>query len=503
MKKWFATCLVIWWIGFLIVCPSAAENLTAPSLTNNPRLDVIVTNKRPLLTFYNASGGTGQRTYIIQIDKSPTFDSSSLVEYNNVPETNEVITSKRIDKQDALQDKTKYYWRVRAVDEAGDQGPWAKSRFTLDTTSDDAFMNLVRIPIKKVEVSSGEVPEYIIDITDHGQATFWRAAPPGDPVQWVRLDLGKVKQIKRIWMLSNPHKPDGWLKNFVWQMSKDGKSWQDIPGTKFKNNDTYRNIIDIKPVAARYLKLVINQWYGYAPQVNLITLYSPGKPRVPDAPSKDYVLLVGNQKNGRCFTGLEDFVKSLDLNLTTLTIPHFKVSMEMLQKLDKKPVAIILSGSNSGYHDLPMFEYNGEFEIIRQSKVPILGICCGHQLTVMAYGYTFVRDMGWHDITSLNLQAFKSINPITIKKKDTIFEGIPNDFMAAEVHGWEVAQLPEDYEIIAFSNYVEALRSKSRMLYGAQFHPEINVSYNQSAPYLENFLLKALKLCRVQKKSKK
>ena len=198
MKKWFATCLVIWWIGFLIVCPSAAENLTAPSLTNNPRLDVIVTNKRPLLTFYNASGGTGQKTYIIQIDKSPTFDSSSLVEYNNVPETNEVITSKRIDKQDALQDKTKYYWRVRAVDEAGDQGPWAKSRFTLDTTSDDAFMNLVRIPIKKVEVSSGEVPEYIIDITDHGQATFWRAAPPGDPVQWVRLDLGKVIQIKRI-----------------------------------------------------------------------------------------------------------------------------------------------------------------------------------------------------------------------------------------------------------------------------------------------------------------
>ena len=121
----------------------------------------------------------------------------------------------------------------------------------------------------------------------------------------------------------------------------------------------------------------------------------------------------------------------------------------------------------------------------------------------MAHGYTFVRAMGWHDITSLNLQAYKSINPITIKKKDTIFEGIPNDFMAAEVHGWEVAQLPEDYEIIAFSNYVEALRSKSRMLYGSQFHPEINVSYNQSAPYLENFLLKALKLCRVQKKSKK
>ncbi len=503
MKKWFDIFMVIWWIGFFTTCPSAAETLTAPSLTNNPRLDVIVTNQTPLLTFYNASGGMGEKTYTIQIDKSPTFDSQSLVEYQKVPETNKFITSKRLEKQEALRDKTKYYWRARAADEAGNQGPWAQSRFLLDTTSDDAFMNLVRIPIKRVEVSSGEAPEYIVDTTDHGQATYWRAAPPGEPVQWVKLDLGRIKRVKRIWMLSNPQKADGWLKNFVWQMSKDGKSWQDIPGTRFKNNDTYRNIIDIKPVAARYLKLVIKQWYGYAPQVNLITLYSPGKPQVPDAPSKDYVLLVGNQKNGRCFTRLEDFVKSLDLDLATLTMPHYEVSIEMLRKLDKKPVAIILSGSNSGYHDLPMFEYNGEFEIIRQSKIPILGICCGHQLTVMAYGYTFVRAMGWLDITSLDLQAYKSINPITIEKMDTIFDGIPNSFMAAKVHGWEVAQLPDDYEVIAFSSQVEALRSKSKILYGAQFHPEINVPYNQSAPYLENFLLKALKNSRPQKKSKK
>ena len=94
MKKWFATCLVIWWIGIFTICPSTAETLTAPSLTNNPHLDVIVTNERPLLTFYNASGGIGQKIYIIQVDKSPSFDSPSLVEYNNVPETNKIITSK-------------------------------------------------------------------------------------------------------------------------------------------------------------------------------------------------------------------------------------------------------------------------------------------------------------------------------------------------------------------------------------------------------------------------
>ena len=81
MKRVLVTFLVILGLGAFSPPLDAAGPLTAPKLTNNPTLDVIVTNSRPFLTFYNASGGSGKRTYIIQIDKSPTFDSQALVEY--------------------------------------------------------------------------------------------------------------------------------------------------------------------------------------------------------------------------------------------------------------------------------------------------------------------------------------------------------------------------------------------------------------------------------------
>jgi GMP synthase-like glutamine amidotransferase len=501
MKRGLGAFLVILCLGAYVFPLEAAAPLTAPKLNNNPTWDIIATNRRPLLTFYNASGGSGKRTYTIQIDKAPTFDSQSLVEYKKLPETDQYITSKLVEQKDALADKSRYFWRVRAVDAKGSQGPWAQSRFYLDSTSDDAFMGLVRVPVQKVEVSSGGDLKNITDLSDPGQATYWRATPPGEPNPWITFDLGKTWKVARIWMLSNRVSPDGWLTNFVWQKSKDGKAWEDIPGASIDNNDTYRNIIEFKPVEARYFRLFIKAWSGYAPQINAITLYSPGKPPVPRTPEKDYVLLIGNQQNGYTFTELARYIEGLDFGLKTLTVPHYEASLEMIKGLKKKPIAIILSGSDAGYQNLPMFEFNGEYEIIREGQIPILGICCGHQMTVMAYGYTYVRAMGWLDITSLDLEAFKSISPVRIVKKDPIFQGIPNPFIAAEVHSWSVAHLPEDYEVLAVSDYVQALKSTSKFLYGEQFHAEINVPFNQAKPYLYNFLEMAL--AKTQKKTKK
>lgn len=471
----------------------AAAPLTAPELTNNPSLDVIVTNDHPLFSFFNAAGGQGKRTYTIQIDTSEKFDSPNLIEYKNVPETNQHITGKldiseklHESGQKGLVNKTRYYWRVRAADESGTEGPWAVSRFFVDTAADDAFMNMVRVPVQDLEVSSGFNKKNIIDLDDPGQATFWQSTPPGSDTQWVSFDLGRTWTIARIWMLSNPNGSDGWLEDFAWQMSSDGKSWTDIPGASVPGNDTFRNIIDFKPVSTRYLRLFIKGWKGYAAQINAITIYSPGKPPVPEVPANDYVLIVGDQQNGFTFTELADFVKGLGLGLDTLTVPHYEVSFEMLEGLKRKPVAVILSGNNAGYQNLPMFEYNGVYEIIRDSKIPILGICCGHQQLAMAYGYTFARAMGWEDISAMEAEAKRT--KIEIEKKDAIFDGIKSPFVGVEVHGWAVANLADKYDLLAKSSYVQAIKNKDRMIYGEQFHAEIKVPYNEGTPYLVNFL---------------
>ncbi|MFC1576215.1 discoidin domain-containing protein [Candidatus Omnitrophota bacterium] len=504
MKKMKKRILVAFLVCFLFCALSAhAESgapLTAPKLTNNPSYDVIVTNTKPLLSFFNASGGSGTKTYEIELDRVPTFDSSYLIKYKNVPETNQHITDKKdfshklIEEKDALNNKTRYYWRVRAVDNMGNKGPWAKSRFFLDTKADDSFMNLVRVPVSKVEVSSGANPKNITDLDDPGQSTFWQSTPPGAETQWVKFDLGETRKISRVWMLSNPSGPDGWLKSFVWQMSRDGKKWKDIEGTSIKHNDTFRNIINFSPVKTRFVRLFIKKWYGYAVQVNAITIYSPGKPLVPKAPEKDYVLLVGNQENGFTFSELADFVEGAGLGLATLTVPHYEVSLDMLNRLDRKPVAIILSGNNANYPNLPMFEYNGEYEIIRHSEIPVLGICCGHQQLAMAYGYTYARSMGWDDISAMEKAGTRA--EIKKMKDDPVFKGMKDPFTAVEIHGWAVAIIPDGFELLAESTYVQAMRNKSRMVYGEQFHGEIKAPYNEGTPYLVNFLKLALEKTR-------
>ena len=362
--------------SFFLVGISYADDLTAPKLTNNPSYDVIVTSPQPLLSFFNAEGGEGKRAYIIQLDKISTFDSKDLIEYESVPEKNQYITGKRdlsdklLEDKDSLTEKTRYYWRVRAVDEDGTKGPWATSRFYFDPEADDAFMNLIRVPAQKIEVSSGVNAKNIMDLDDPGQATFWHSVPPGETTQWVKFDLGLQRELTRIWMFSNPSGPDGWLKDFVWQISDDGETWTEIEGTEVKDNNTFRNILNFSPVKTRFLRLFIKDWHGYAIQINTITLYSPGTPPVPVSPEGEYVLLVGNQQNGFTFSALADFVESLPLGLKTLTVPHYEVSLDMLNNLSNKPVAIILSGNNTNYPNLPMFEYNGEYEIIRRGKYP-------------------------------------------------------------------------------------------------------------------------------------
>lgn len=461
--------------------------LTAPQQNTNPCYDVIVTRTQPLLSFKNAAGGEGARSYELELDTAKGFDSGELRRLS-LPENPEGVSVLEIKKP--LQDKTLWWWRVRAVDETGAKGPWAVSRFHVDTVSDDSFMNLVRVQPASVKVSSGADPKNLVDYSDQGLATAWRATPPGNPAPWVQLDLGEAKRISRIWMLADWHDPDGWPTDFVWQVSKDGVSWSDVQGAAVQNADTYRFILDFPAVQGRFWRLKIVHWKGYAPELHEILLYSPGMPAVPAAPEAPYVLVVGNQHNGFTFTELAARIRELVPEMNTLTVAHHEVSLAMLKALEPKPQAIVFSGNNADYNALPMFEYNGEFELIRECRLPTLGICAGIQMHAFAYGYTRARAMGYSDITAM--QAPEQYTEINLLLEDPLFAGLPQPFTAPEVHGWAVYSLPENYEVVAESSYIQAIRRKDGKRHGVQFHPEIKASYNQAETVLENFLRQAL-----------
>lgn len=471
-----------------------AAGPTAPSLTNNPSLDVVVTNARPVLSFLNSHAGSPPRTYAMELSPTADFSGPGLVRYEKVPEDQGRVTAFRVQPGHELRDGQRWYWRARAVDSAGNTGPWATTRFFVDTGSDDRFMGLVRAYPSRVTVSSGGNAANIYDLDDPGQSTFWQSAPFDENDQWVMLDFGRVVEVTRIWMLSNINGPDGWLKDFTWQYSADQEKWTDVPQGRVTGNDTFRNIMEIPRTAARYWRLYIKDWHGYAAQINALCLYSPGDPPVPTPPAGKYVLVVGDQMDGFTFTQLARRIRGLGLGLDTLSVPHYEVSLAMVKALPNQPVAIVLSGNNAGYQNLPMFEYNGDFELIRQCDLPILGICCGHQMTAMAYGLTFARAMGWSDITAMEPRPYK--HKIRQLAADPLFTGIPEHFIAPEVHGWAVYTLPEHYEVLARSSYVQSLKRSDKFLYGVQFHPEIDVSYNQAQGVLVNFLKMAQQRAR-------
>ncbi|WP_320175337.1 glutamine amidotransferase-related protein [Maridesulfovibrio sp.] len=484
MKQYLITILIV-----LSLClPVLASDIPAPSLDTNPCMDVIVTRTNPLLSF--KKNGKSIDQFEIQLDRRNTFDSPDLYKYILKTGAGEV-GALQIPKEKPLHDKSRWWWRVRAINVDGKASLWTISRFFVDSESDDHYSGLQRLTPVSVKTGSGSNPEYLTDYSDAGLISQWRAAPPGPHHEWVELDLGKPVPVSLIWMLSDFNNPDGWLSDFHWMTSNDGESWTKVEAGEVSNSDSYRIIQDIPVHTARLWRLVITKYTGYAPALNEIMLFTPAQPEIPNIPDNPYIMIIGNQRNGFTFTRLTQRVEQLVPDAKVVHIPYWKANMEMIKNLPNKPAAIILSGNNADYNNLPMFEYNGEYEIIRESDIPIFGICAGCQMHAFAYGYTRVHSMGWSDISAM--QDPEERTRIYKKIDDPIFKKTPEPFIAPEVHGWAIYSLPDNYELVAASGYIQAIRRKDRLRYGVQFHPEIKESYNQAEPVLKNFLEWALK----------
>ncbi len=487
------------WLALPIPFAAGQDALSKPKLTNNPSWDVVATSRRPLLSIFNAEGGVSPRTYDYQLSQDPTFPNQKSLTFSDIKETDRYITEMQIPADKALA-SGRWYWRVRATDAKGNKGPWAQTRFFVDATNSKTFMKLVRVRPKKVTVSSGKIATNIIDWSDEGQPTYWLSAPLGHNAKhWVTLDFGNPVPITRFWMLSNPENELGRLTDFVWQHSDDAKRWTSIRETIRKGNDTFRNIVDLKtPVKARYFRLRITGHVGLHVQLQAVIPYKRGVPPLPKVPKGRYVLVIGNQLDGRTYTRLAHFIeKGNDLGLRAVVVPHHQVSLRMVRKLNPQPIAIVCSGSNAQYQYMPMFEFYGEFELIRKTKIPLLGICAGHQYLCMAHGITYVRHMGWLNESAYFQGKGKKAPPIHIVKRfrdDPIFRGISSPFHATEVHSWAASplSLPKEYVVTSRSKYIETLHSKSRVVYGAQFHGEITEPSNEGGPYITNFLRLAL-----------
>lgn len=114
-------------------------------------------------------------------------------------------------------------------------------------------------------------------------------------------------------------------------------------------------------------------------------------------------------------------------------------------------------------------------------KVPILGVCLGHQCIGQVFGAEIVRSGRiMHGKTSMIYHNQK-----------TIFEGIPSPFEATRYHSLIVRResLPDSLEITAETEAKEimGLKHKELPVWGVQFHPE-SILTKPGKKILANFL---------------
>jgi anthranilate synthase/aminodeoxychorismate synthase-like glutamine amidotransferase len=122
-------------------------------------------------------------------------------------------------------------------------------------------------------------------------------------------------------------------------------------------------------------------------------------------------------------------------------------------------------------------------EVIRQlgGKIPILGVCLGHQCLGQVYGGKVIRaaEIMHGKVSSIHHNG------------SVLFEGVENPFTATRYHSLivERSSLPDCLEITAWTEdqTIMGLRHKSFPVFGVQFHPE-SILTTVGKSILTNFL---------------
>lgn len=150
-----------------------------------------------------------------------------------------------------------------------------------------------------------------------------------------------------------------------------------------------------------------------------------------------------------------------------------KVSDQIESRHMGQIAGIILSGGAASVYD-------GKIDFDKawlDQRIPILGICYGHQLLAEATGGKVQKGTAEFGRSRLKLH-----------QKDPLFEGLNEQTTVWMSHRDTVISVPPDFEVIASSDYsqIAAFKNPKHIFYGVQFHPEVSHTEG-GAQLLENF----------------
>jgi anthranilate synthase component 2 len=152
-------------------------------------------------------------------------------------------------------------------------------------------------------------------------------------------------------------------------------------------------------------------------------------------------------------------------------------TLEEIEKMN--PEAIILSPGPGRPEQagicIPAIKYFA-------GKIPILGVCLGHQSICEAFGGT---------VSYAKELMHGKQKTIYQEKPNRLFQGMDETFLAARYHSLSALEdtIPDELQITARSEdgEVMALEHKTYDIFGVQFHPE-SVMTPEGKKMVENFM---------------
>lgn len=125
-------------------------------------------------------------------------------------------------------------------------------------------------------------------------------------------------------------------------------------------------------------------------------------------------------------------------------------------------------------------------DVVRKlgSKIPVLGVCLGHQAICSAYGA---------EISYAKELMHGKQSEISFDEDDIIFRGCTQKTRVARYHSLAAVEstMPECLKVTAVTddNEIMAVTHRDYPVYGVQFHPE-SIMTPQGKIMLENFILR-------------
>ncbi len=158
-------------------------------------------------------------------------------------------------------------------------------------------------------------------------------------------------------------------------------------------------------------------------------------------------------------------------------IRNDELSVDEIEK--RKPEAIVLSPGPGRPADAGVC-----IDVVKalRGKIPLLGVCLGHQAICEAYGGT---------VTYASELMHGKKKPMLRVGESLILDGLTETFYGARYHSLAAAEetLPEELHVVSRSpeGEVMAVEDPQSLVFGLQFHPE-SVMTDDGYRMMENFM---------------